>query len=107
MKRKVLLTALIMITAFLFISFLNVVNAAEPTYSEDTGYVLNGSQKCFFANGNEITIEARADGQEGATIFWAEGTKNVNVPNDINVFGGAHKDGTNYENTKITMKTPS
>lgn len=103
MKRKILLIILLFSIFCISFGLAGTVNAAEPTYSEDTGYVLNGSQKCFFANGNEITIEARADGQEGATIFWAEGTKNVNVPNDINVFGGAHKDGTNYENTKITM----
>lgn len=103
MKRKILLTTLLFSIFCMSLGFACRVNAAEPTYGEDTGYVLNGSQKCFFANGNEITIEARADGQEGATIFWAEGTKNVNVPSDINVFGGAHRDGTNYENTKITM----
>lgn len=103
MKRKILLIILLFSIFCLSLGLAYTVNAAEPTYSEDTGYVLNGSQKCFFANGNEITIEERTDGVEGATIFWAEGTKNVKVPSDINVFGGAHRDGTNYENTKITM----
>ncbi|MDE5830569.1 MAG: hypothetical protein K2H53_02575, partial [Clostridia bacterium] len=81
----------------------NTVKAAEPSFDPDTGYVLNGSQKCFFANGNELSITARDDGQNGATIFWADGTKHVDVPSDVNVFGGGHADTTTYENTKITM----
>ena len=103
MRKKVLLTSLLALMLFTFLTLISTVKAAEPTYNADTGYVLNGSQKCFFANGTEISIMERTDGQEGATIFWAEGTKNVNVPNDINVFGGGHKDTTIYDNTKITM----
>lgn len=101
MKRKILLITLLF--TILCLGFVGAVNAAEPSYSQDTGYVLNGTQKCFFANGNEITIEERTDGTEGATIFWEEGTKNVKVPGDVNVFGGGHDDSETYENTKITM----
>jgi len=101
MKRKIYLIFLLCFA--LFMLFSTKVLAAEPTYEEDKGYVLNGSQKCFFANGTHVSVEARADGQSGATIFWDNGTKSVNVPSDINVFGGMHHDGTVIENSKITM----
>ena len=103
MKKKLFLITLLVFAFISFLSFINVVKAAEPTYDVDTGYVLNGTQKCFFANGVPISIEARADGAAGATIFWDNGTKSANVPSDINIFGGAHKDGTTYESTHITM----
>lgn len=101
MKRKFLLSFLLFFA--LFMIFAGCTLAAEPTYSEDNGYVLNGSQKCFFANGTPVSIEARSDGQDGATIFWEDGTKNVNVPSDVNVFAGSHKDSTMFESSKITM----
>lgn len=101
MKRKFYLSFLLCFA--LFMLFTCKVFAAEPTYEEDKGYVLNGTQKCFFANGTHVSIEERADGQSGATIFWDNGTKSVNVPSDINVFGGTHKDGIIIENSKITM----
>lgn len=101
MKRKIYLSFLLCFA--LFMLFGCKVFAAEPTYEEDKGYVLNGSQKCFFANGTHVSIEARADGQNGATIFWEDGTKSVNVPSDINVFGGSHRDSSVVENSKITM----
>lgn len=62
MKKKVLTISLL---AFAFCTFFittNKVEAATPTYNADDGYVLNGTQKCFFANGNDITIIAREDG---------------------------------------------
>ena len=103
MKRKFLFIFLLCFALYAICFAGNGVKAAEPTYSEENGYILNGSQKCFFANGTNVSIEERADGQSGATIFWEDGTKSVNVPSDINVFGGAHNDSTVYENTKITM----
>ena len=101
MRKKFLLSFLLCFA--LCMLFVGATKAAEPTYSADTGYVLNGSQKCFFANGTPISIEERQDGQAGATIFWEDGTKNVNVPNDVNIFGGAHNDSNVYDSTKITM----
>lgn len=105
MKRKFLLIFSVAFALFALLTFTNTVKAAEPSFDPSTGYVLNGSQKCFFANGNEISITARDDGQSGATIFWADGTKHVDVPSDVNVFGGSHADSTTYENTKITMNS--
>lgn len=103
MKRKLIFIILIIFVIFALFTFTNIVNAAEPTFDENTGYVLNGSQKCFFANGTPISIEERDDGQAGATIFWEDGTKHVDVPSDINVFGAGHADTTTYESTDITM----
>lgn len=103
MKRKFLFITLVAFALFLLFTHANVVKAAEPTFDPDTGYVLNGSQKCFFANGNHVSITARNDGQSGATIFWADGTKHIDVPADVSVFGGGHADSTTYESTKITM----
>lgn len=105
MKRKFLLIFSVAFLIFTLLTLANTVKAADPSFDPNTGYVLNGSQKCFFANGNEISITARDDGQSGATIFWADGTKHVDVPSDISVFGGGHADTTTYENTKITMNS--
>lgn len=104
MKKKILFTILLAFTFFAFFTLTDVVKASEPSYG-DTGYVTVGSQKCFFANGTHISIKERTDGTEGATIVWLVGTetKTVNVPSDINIFGGAHHDATNYPDTKITM----
>ncbi len=103
MKRRTLLIILLAFALFVILTLNSNVKAGEPEFDANTGYVLNGTQKCFFANGTHISIEARTDGQEGATIFWEEGTKNVDVPADINVFGAGHKDSRSYEDTKITM----
>lgn len=103
MKRKTFLIILAVLTLGILFALTTNVKAADPTYNPDTGYILNGSQKCFFANGTSISIKERTDGQSGATIVWENGTKSVDVPNDINVFGGSHADSTVYENTKITM----
>ncbi len=103
MKRKFLLVILLSFAFLSLFTICSAVKAAEPSYNPDDGYVLNGSQKCFFANGNELSITARDDGQSGATIFWNDGTSHVDVPSDISVFGGGHADTTTYEKTKITM----
>lgn len=103
MRRKLLLITLIIVALISLFAFTNVVKAAEPSFDENTGYILNGTQKCFFANGTPISIEARDDGQSGATIFWEGGTKHVDVPNDINVFGGSHATTDNHDSTEITM----
>jgi len=106
MKRKFLFILLLAFTFFVFFTLTDNVKAAQPSYGDDgTGYITLGSQKCFFANGTHISIEERDDGAQGAKIVWLDGneTKTVNVPSDINVFGGAHHDATNYPSTKITM----
>lgn len=106
MKRKILFSILLAFAFFTFFTLTDVVKAAEPSYGDDgNGYITLGSQKCFFANGTHISIEERDDGAQGAKIVWLDGneTKTVNVPSDINVFGGAHHDATNYPTTKITM----
>lgn len=106
MKRKIFITILLAFAFFTFLTLSNVVKAAEPSYGDDgNGYLTVGSQKCFFANGTHISIKERTDGVQGATIVWLNGneTKTVNVPSDINIFGGAHHDTTNYPSTKITM----
>lgn len=100
MKNK-LLSIFLSAFTFCFLFALNSsVKAVAPTYDANDGYVLNGSQKCFFANGTEITISERADGAPGATISWEGGS--TNVPSDVNVFGGAHADPATYD-TKVTM----
>lgn len=106
MKRKILFSLMLVSIFFTFLAFNNTVNAAEPSYG-DNGYITLGSQKCFFANGTHISIKERDDGVEGATIVWLDGneTKTVNVPSDINVFGGAHNESTTYPSTKITMNS--
>lgn len=100
MKNKFLSIFLIAFTFCVLFIITSSVNAATPTFDPDDGYVLNGTQKCFFANGTEITISARTDGAPGATISWAGGS--VNVPSDVSVFGGAHNDTATY-NTKVIM----
>lgn len=100
MRKKILSTSLLILAFFILFMIPNVVNAAEPTYDPTNGYVLNGSQKCFFANGTEITINARQDGADGATITWEGG--HTNVPSDVSVFGGAHADSATYD-TKVIM----
>lgn len=54
----------------------------------------------FMANGTPITITARADGKEGATIVWETGS--LDVEKNINIFGGCHDDDTEV-NSSITM----
>ncbi len=106
MKRKFLFILLLAFAFFAFFTLTDNVKAAQPSYGDDgNGYITLGSQKCFFANGTHISIEERDDGAQGAKIVWLDGTetKTVNVPSDINVFGGAHHDATNYPSTKITM----
>lgn len=106
MKRKFLFILLLAFAFFTFFTLTDNVKATEPSYGDDgNGYITLGSQKCFFANGTHISIEERDDGVQGAKIVWLDGneTKTVNVPSDINVFGGAHHDATNYPSTKITM----
>lgn len=108
MKRKFLFSVLLAFAFFTFFTLTDVVKAAEPSYGDDgTGYITLGSQKCFFANGTHISIKEREDGAGGATIVWLDGneTKTVDVPSDINIFGGAHHDSTNYQSTKITMNS--
>lgn len=100
MKNKLLLTFSLFLAICTFLGITSSSNAATPTYDPDDGYVLNGSQKCFFANGTPITISSRADGIAGATISWEGGS--TNVPSDVNVFGAAHADPATYD-TKITM----
>lgn len=100
MKNKFLSIFLLFFSFCILFALTSSVKAATPTYDPDDGYVLNGTQKCFFANGTEITISARTDGIAGATISWDGGS--TNVPSDINVFGGAHADPLTY-NTKVTM----
>lgn len=100
MRKKILLITLLILAFFILFMIPNIVNAAEPTYDPNNGYVLNGSQKCFFANGTEITITARQDGGDGATITWEGG--HTNVPSDVSVFGGAHADPATYD-TKVIM----
>lgn len=106
MKRKILFSILLAFAFFTFFTLTDVVKATEPSYGDDgNGYITLGSQKCFFANGTHISIEERDDGAQGSKIVWLDGneTKTVNVPSDINIFGGAHHDATNYPSTKITM----
>lgn len=106
MKRKFLFSILLAFAFLTFFTLTDNVRAATPSYGDDgNGYITLGSQKCFFANGTHISIEERDDGVQGAKIVWLDGdeTKTVNVPSDINVFGGAHHDSTNYPSTKITM----
>lgn len=59
------------------------------------------NEKLFFANGVDITIEKRTDGNEGALIKWDGGE--LLVPADIRVFGAGHNTNTYYEKTNITM----
>ena len=54
----------------------------------------------FMANGTPITVIARADGKEGATIVWETGS--LDVEKNINIFGGCHDDETAV-NSSITM----
>jgi len=55
MKNKLFSIFLLAFTFCALFALNSSVKAATPTYNADDGYVLNGSQKCFFANGTPIT----------------------------------------------------
>ncbi|MBS7020810.1 MAG: hypothetical protein KH135_02930 [Firmicutes bacterium] len=74
--------------------------SAKSTPVLETEHVLNGN-KNFFANGTEITVKAREDGQKGATITWDGGS--MNVDEKTHIFGGSHESDEVLESTKITM----
>lgn len=103
MRKKILTIILLTFGLCLFFAYSSTVKAAEPTYNPDDGFIMNGSQKCFFANGTDITINTPANNSDGATIVWDNGAKSVDVPSDISIFGGSHNDSLTYD-TKITMQ---
>lgn len=55
----------------------------------------------FYANGTDITIEARTDGEAGALIKWNGGEQAVAA--STNIFGGSHNSDEAIENVSITM----
>lgn len=84
-KRIVVLALVVaMIVALLPMS---TVYAAEAPKEETIG-----GKKCFFANGNAITISEPTTEGKGATISWNGGA--VEVDADVTVFGGMHNNST-------------
>lgn len=74
--------------------------SAKSTPTLETDHVLKNN-KNFFANGTEITVDARKDGQKGATITWNGGS--MDVDEKTHIFGGSHESDEVLESTKITM----
>ena len=70
-----------------------------PVYVADIG-----GEEYFFANGTEITVEARTDGQDGALVKWMEGDveKSQVLGTISNIFGGMHDNDTAVD-TSITI----
>ncbi len=100
MKRRILTVSLIVVLAFLIFSITSSVLASD---TNKPGKGDDNNPTCFFANGTPITITARTDGKEGATITWKENgvTKTENVDAGFTIFGGSH--AKNVETTSITM----
>lgn len=76
-------------------------NLEPPRYYDGVDNRLGTATKAFFfANGTPITIEAPAEGKEGALITWEGGSQEVSAA--TNVFGGAHNNDTAMT-TSVTM----
>lgn len=101
MTKKILSIAMLVLVISILAILGNSVQAANLEAKTPTQETIGG--KVFvFANGTPITIETRADGQEGATIKWGEnGT--MNVPADANIFGGSHEEEGAYASSSIIM----
>lgn len=87
--KKVLFSVMALAASFLLVP---TVNAKAAPTTEDN---------MFFANGTAVTIEARADGQKGATITWDGGS--LDVSDNTVVFGGSHESDERLETTSVTM----
>lgn len=76
---------------------LSILFLKVPIKALDNNPVLDGNN--FYANGYKITIEARNDNLEGATIIWDNGK--FDVDSDTVIFGGGKKNS--YAVSNITM----
>lgn len=101
MTKKLLSIVMLVLVLCMLIALGNSVQAANLEAKTPTQETIDG--KVFvFANGTPITIESRADGQDGATIKWGEnGT--MDVPADANIFGGGHEEDGVYASSSIVM----
>ncbi len=98
------------VACFSFIALVSGTSAAADLVTEETGV---SGEKMIFANGTDITIEAKAGETDanltGAVIKWSqdgqEKTKEVDA--DAIIFGGSYSnteaDASEVESTSITM----
>lgn len=101
MKKKTLL--LVLICALVSTMMITLPVFAGTTSQVGTPEVETiGGEEFFFANGTPITIAARTDGVDGASITWEGCTDPVLVGAEANIFGGMHNNSSNV-NTSITI----
>lgn len=89
MMKKILFSVMVLACSFLLMPVVNAKSAP----------VMEGNY--FFANGTPVTINAREDGEAGATITWDGGKQDVTTA--VTVFGGSHESDERLETTSVTM----
>lgn len=100
MKKKTLLLVLICALVSTIITLPVFAGTTSQVGTPEVETI--GGEEFFFANGTPITIAARTDGVDGASITWEGCTDPVLVGAEANIFGGMHNNPSNV-NTSITI----